>query len=419
MRVKCHSCAAGYTLPESKLRPGRRLQFSCRRCGARIQVAIPDKDEAEDAEEPAQSAARSRMGSSLSGLSERPRFAPARKPSSPAIAKVGAPVPAPSRPDTEAVKAREKERLAGSVKATRSEEAVRWFVANEDGSYKKWRASDLDVAMRGGLVAADTLVWRKGMAEWLPADETDEWRDIYEETAPDKAEEPAAPDDNLGAEQPAPTRAMSVVDDPPAEADTEPPDEPEDDADTDGAGHRFDQAATVAGAVRPKTNQRAVSLPIVRNRTSGAHEAADGRPQRGELRPRSGNADGFGGRPRSAGTPMDPGPRSRDDGNWAPATDTYTGPRGRLTHRIGSEGERASLLAHIDREQSLQRNLRRWQWISLATATGALLAFLLALYAMLGWQEAAQHAADCQATEVKSKAAAEGSDKGARKARRK
>ena len=419
MRVKCHSCAAGYTLPESKLRAGRKLQFSCRRCGARIQVEVPEQgQDGADTE-----LARSRLGSSLSGLSERPRFAPAVKdgaqpastgarrrvsgtqrqapsaPSEPVVRNEDALTAVPAaRESTDAVRQREESRLQDSVTATRSEQAVRWFVANEDGSYKKWRGADLEVAINGGLVGAETLVWRKGMAEWLPADETDEWRALYEQRGDAKPAAPEPPAEREAAEEAVePTQAMSTLDA------------------ADSAGHATvadshdpvaadDAAATVAGTSRPATDQRAVSLPIVRPRSgqrSPRRERSTGRAMADTHQPAThepaAGASGFAD-DRSGGTPIDPGAGGQDK-RWAPATDTYTGPRGRFTHRIGSESERAALLAHVDREQNLNRALRRWQWIALGTAGAALIAFMLAFYALIGWQGAAERAADRVVTE--------------------
>lgn len=425
MRVKCHNCTAGYTLPESKLKPGRRLQFSCRRCGSRIVVAVPDSGATE--------AVRSKIGSKLTGTGSaaigRPSFAPAARASSPAVRRASssenrrASVPSPaanaSRPafkaaaqsspavrereSTDAIRDREESRLAGSVSETRSEKSVRWFVANEDGSYKKWQARDLEVAIRGGLISPETLLWRKGMDGWLAADETPEWRQLYEETgSPDSTKPPA--DDRVpvgravsrvsGRVAIEARAAAEAADDVPSPRRATPHPDLMDEA-TDAAD---DEAhASVAGSATADEAQRSVSLPIVRPRqATGMRRSKLQRRQRdaSSLKPRGGDGDSFTNNDRSTGTPLDQGDRD-GSGKWAPATDTYTGPRGSHTHRIGSEGERAALLGHIEREQRLARSVRNWQWIALGTAAAATLAFVLCFYALLNWQRAAEAPLDC------------------------
>ncbi len=71
------------------------------------------------------------------------------------------------------------------------------------------------------------------------------------------------------------------------------------------------------------------------------------------------------------------------DSAWAPATDTYIGPRDRFTRRLGSDAQRQELLAQVDRERSMLRQLRFWQWIALGCACAAIVAFGLTVYALI------------------------------------
>jgi len=421
MRVKCQNCTAGYTLPEPKLKAGRRLQFSCRRCGSRIVVVVPEASE--DGEDAAAAPKKA--------VTSRPSFAPAPragrasgavaasggKPAGPGktgprrdkllsggrASPSGGVPSAPTREPTDAIRQREEKRLAGSVSQTRSEKSIRWFVANEDGSYKKWQARDLEVAIRGGLISPETLLWRKGMNGWIAADETPEWRQLYERHEP-RANESAPPQPAGPAADAADDRVPELPEERPGgdsqhlsganEA------EPTELSDVVRPGEAGDEDVSVAGAGRVNTGQRSIPMPVVQVDEPEDATPAPRRPNK--LRKRApkklrnaARKSGFHKAQRSGGTPMDRGEGPDGDKKWAPATDTYTGPRGNYTHRLGGEGERQALLAQVEREHGMQRSLRTWQWISLATAAGALIAFAFASYLLMNWQP---NGAECDCT---------------------
>ena len=132
MQVKCGQCNAGYTLPAERLVPGRRVQFACRHCGERIVVQVPN-DPAVVAAEVAPVVAQ-------------------RRPHDP-LARVLAEPQVEARPDE-----------------------PRWFVAAPDGSHRKLAESELEAEIRSGAVTPETLVWKKGLAEWLPAAGVERWQ---------------------------------------------------------------------------------------------------------------------------------------------------------------------------------------------------------------------------------------------------
>jgi len=127
MRVQCENCASTYTLPDSRLTPGRRVQFACRHCQHRIVVAIPDL--------------------------KTSNYTAAAQEAIAHVALVAARAQ-PPRP-----------------MAT----AVAWFVAGEDSQQNRMTEAGLAAAIAMGTVGPDTLVWRKGYAEWRRAGETEEW----------------------------------------------------------------------------------------------------------------------------------------------------------------------------------------------------------------------------------------------------
>lgn len=124
MRVQCEQCASTYTLPDSRLTPGRRVQFQCRHCQHRIVVAVPELAE--------------------SGA-------------------VSTPQPGVRQQDAAS------ERRPAAVPAM-------WFVVQGDGQQRL--ASDaVEAAIAAGSIGPDTLLWRKGFGEWKRAEDIPEWTD--------------------------------------------------------------------------------------------------------------------------------------------------------------------------------------------------------------------------------------------------
>ncbi len=113
MRVQCDQCASTYTLPDSRLTPGRRVQFLCRHCQHRIVVAVPEQ--AHSGEVPTAEVARAPTGAQ-----------------------------------------------------------AMWFVVLEQGQ-QRLGTDGVRAAIDGGTIGAETLMWRKGFGEWKRAGEIDEW----------------------------------------------------------------------------------------------------------------------------------------------------------------------------------------------------------------------------------------------------
>ena len=435
MQVKCGQCNAGYTLPAERLVPGRRVQFACRHCGERIVVQVPQ----EGADHAASSAA-----AAASSAPERRGPDPLARPL--AEPKVEA------RPDE-----------------------PRWFVAAPDGSHRKLAESELEAEIRTGAVTGDTLVWRKGLAEWLPAASTDRWQPLLSSlfVAPDAAtvDDPALAAAAIAA-SPSSQRMRRQTDlafasplpagPGPGVADDSYHDSLGGDAETrwgiaavgdDAAAEPSEQeaapaASQIAGLSGGDTSQAAVSLPVVRaarldapsaqrsrdrlserRMPSAGHRLAAHRAESGGRAPghdprltqsvNLGPVGGHGARHPLAGgpamapaamAPSGPPPHVREsggqgrdgaeagsDGLWAPATDTYVGPRDNFTRRLGSSSERELLLAHVERERNGQRELRRWQIATLGASCVAIIGLAIAGAAMLHARRTQQALAACTA----------------------
>ncbi len=426
MRVKCENCAAGYTLPASKLKPGRRVQFACRRCDHRIVIAVPEAA----ASAPA---SRSRVGASPEVTGARaPQPAssirrgvgtggePARRTTGGAKRRVPRRDPAGRHLSTRTPRATGAK---ASAPKTTTEPQVKWFVANPDGSHQRMLETEFRAKIESGDIGGDALVWRKGWPEWRPVDQAAEWQPVLARlaathaariTGPKKEDEPAAAEISS-------TRLVQMVEEqepeptPEPEPALEPGPEPEESPSLDVAADSDPELeedaelpddalltaepeakAPVEGLEHLKHSQRAVSLPIVRVPTSGkAVAAVRPKPLRSLRQTTSPNDSSLQrkaapsssrfatGRP-ATGTPID-GPQDEDalDSAWAPATDTYIGPRDRFTRRLGSDEQRQELLARVDRERSVLRQLRFWQWTALGCACAAIMAFSLTVYAMI------------------------------------
>lgn len=388
MHVRCEHCHAGYTLPAEKLTPGRRVQFNCRHCSQRIVVQVP-------AAEPVAEA------------------------------------PAPAADE------------------------VRWFVAAADGSYRKLADSELERAIAAGEIDAQQLIWSKGFDEWLPVSETTRWRDRFGGVAApapaDATSHDARPAAEAAAAESVPRRVRRTTEvglgeaaatgseplgdslqgaagpEPEATqlADAVAP-EPEDVTREQAVVGGEDDASlgqsTFAGVGSSDASQAAVSLPIVRAapppgradsglhrvrprlsprggaRRSGLHES---RPspaaQQPAAEPHSGHAHA---QPHPAGHPGG----AEGDLAWAPATDTYIGPRDNFTRRLGSAAERDALIAQVEAGRRHRSEIQRWQAVTIAACGVAFMALLLAAWAMLDRRaataalQACQHPPSTQAT---------------------
>lgn len=381
MHVRCEHCHAGYTLPAEKLTPGRRVQFNCRHCSQRIVVQVPAAEPVAEAPTPAA-------------------------------------------------------------------DEVRWFVAAADGSYRKLADSELERAIAAGEIDAQQLIWSKGFDEWLPVSETARWRERFgavDAPAPADAtshdarpvSEPAAADQvprrvrrttEVGLGEAAatgseplgePIHRAAAQPEPEATqlADALSP-EPEDVTreqavaggdDDDGLGQ-----STIAGVGSSDASQAAVSLPIVRaapppgRADSGLHRVRPRLSPRGAAR-RSGLQES---RPspavqqpvadaHSAHGHAQPHPAAHPgsaegDLAWAPATDTYIGPRDNFTRRLGSAAERDALIAQVEAGRRHRSEIQRWQAVTIAACGVAFLALLLAAWAMLDRRAATAALHACQ-----------------------
>lgn len=381
MHVRCEHCHAGYTLPAEKLTPGRRVQFSCRHCSQRIVVEVP-------AAEPVAEA------------------------------------PAPAADE------------------------VRWFVAAADGSYRKLADSELERAIATGEIDAQQLIWSKGFDEWLPVSETARWRDRFGRgAAPEPAD--ATAHDARPVAEPAPAeqvprrqrRSTEVglgeaaatgaepAEDPAHGAAAQP--EPEatqladalapealevtrEQAIVAGDDEAVLGQSTIAGVGSSDASQAAVSLPIVRtapppgradsglhrvrprlaprgaSRRSGLHES---RPSPAAQQPAAEAHPGHGhAQPHPAAHPGG----AEGDLAWAPATDTYVGPRDNFTRRLGSAAERDALIAQVEAGRRHRSEIQRWQVVTIAACGVAFLALLLAAWAMLDRRAATAALHACQ-----------------------
>lgn len=526
MRVKCESCAAGYTLPASKLKPGRRVQFACRRCGHRIVVAVPAPEDA------ARSASRSRIsgteqvtgsrqrgpasslragratggatGTGGGGAVVRPRGGGAHqarrktgggeRPVSGAASRTtgGEDKRGPRRDPLGRHLSARKPQTTGKPKGD-TETQVKWFVAHSDGSHRKMLGPELKVAIQSGELDGDALIWRKGWPEWRPASQAAEWQPLLSrlsaervarvarqkqalasssqsaarpavqrmgvDTAPDPEPEPVQREvsatrmvqvvDDAQASDPQATRSTepapeaaqqkaavieerrqparqdrghaesgtdaAAAPEPATRAEARQPAEPaepaEESTSLDVAARVEDElpedALLQQGSMDAEAgeqplsqddlqkSQRAVSLPIVRVKTGGqavvAGRSAPLRSRRDTASPKETAAQRrrtpsgrfAAGRPAS-GTPID-GQHDPDslDSAWAPATDTYIGPRDRFTRKLGSDEQRQELLARVEYERAMVRQLRFWQWIALGSACAAIFAFGLTVYALI------------------------------------
>lgn len=400
VRVQCEQCGSTYTLPDSRLQPGKRVQFACRHCQHRIVVSVPEGPAAGAASEQATPVAR-------------PASPQPARPASPQQALPGQParVPLPAN--------------------------VMWFVASPSGQQQRMGADGIQHGIATAAITADTLLWRKGMGEWLRAGDTPEWSASFEARPSTDAYAPAVPAQAkpaLAPTRPEPARPQ------PARSQPAPAPEPA----VAAGGH----VAGVASVHRDATSvdQRAVALPVIKveeaaaeTKPSPARPAGQSQGARssgletarpvGEIAKRAESsllragqaaARADDGRETAvhdviqpdriahAGKVLD----SKDKkGPWSPATDTYTGPRGNVTRRVPEDVRQAAMEAvdseadEADRQAEAQAatlaaveaGVRPWRTLAVGAAAAAVVALALAALAAIQWRQAARALDECQA----------------------
>ncbi len=243
---------------------------------------------------------------------------------------------------------------------------VMWFVVVGDGQ-QRMGAEAVAAAIAAGTIAADTLMWCKGMAEWKTAAEIEPWSTsiAHAQAGPGRTATPAYA-------HPEPAGLAPLRTDAPAGA---------------------SQVAGVASVFRasispPDQSQVAVALPVIRapvldtsarsakglqrlepssrERSEDARAVQDraGAPDRQSgdrprtlvdakpLEPRSGAGRSVP-RPELRNTRSDDRADALDaQSRWSPATDTWQGPK--VTRRV-HEGERQQLLQQVADDAALER----------------------------------------------------------------
>jgi len=155
MRVVCEKCSASYTLPDSRIVPGKQVQFTCRHCHARISVAVPLDVQGQQAAAAPQADSR------------------------------------PAAQDSQ-------------------EPAVTWFFAGKDDQPERMTHEEVAAGIADRTIRPQSLLWRRGMGEWLPASALPEWQGALAAAA--------APSHSVAAQVPpgrdAPSWQMRTTDDP-------------------------------------------------------------------------------------------------------------------------------------------------------------------------------------------------------------
>lgn len=346
MRVQCDRCGSSYTLPEERVAPGRRLQFQCRHCQNRIVVAVPEvvRADVETAPEPA-----------------------VRAMAAPAVA-------------------------AGAPPASR----VLWFVSSPAGQQQRMDTEGVRAAIGDGTVTRDNWVWKKGLAEWLRAGDCADFAPYFAPAAPPEMPQPTL--ESPAAQEPEPTLSGSVVElSRPAVV----------------SGSHIAGTASVHKGAGHNTDQRAVAMPIIRADEAGHVEPVrkDNAPRRTTSLPRpperpagqrretrnEGSLLRVHGDERELATATWDTVSGEEDpskGKWSPATDTYTGPKARLTRKVDDRDrnvavEWAEAMGRKDAERDLLLGqVRAWQRLAIAAVSAMGIILLVALLMTWKWREA-------------------------------
>lgn len=355
MRVTCDHCAASYTLPDSRLTPGRRVQFLCRHCQNRIIVDVPE------------------AGASGAETTQKPSVAP----------RIAQPLAA-ARPA----------KLSNNVM---------WFVVGADGQQQRIAADGVRQSIQQGEITADSLLWRRGMGEWLRAIEIAEWTSLFPAAVASAPVVFAA----VEALKPALNRTPSrpLLGESPCNISAE------------------IDVAKVAGAssvVRNLNNmhgdasQVAVAMPVIRFEAepvevpvqragSGLRRHEPG--QRANAQPRPVIANDT-----SLQDPLIQDSRGDPNSRWSPATDTYTGPRAAFTRRL-NEDLRQALLAEVDAKEADMRagiandQVQLWRRVATFALVAAAVSVLIALFAVIRWRSVNAELDACSSEHRQSDAA--------------
>ena len=149
--------------------------------------------------------------------------------------------------------------------------------------------------------------------------------------------------------------------------------------------------------VRPRLPDRRAQSGVQRAASSAVESAAAAEALRAPARRPESAAPGHGVVPGEASAIGDgrSAAGSDIDGAWAPATDTYVGPRDGFTRRVGDAQDRERLLAMVGAESRAQAELRRWQWIGLGASLAAIVGLAIGAWATVAARRAQQDRAAC------------------------
>jgi hypothetical protein len=403
MRVICEKCGSNYTLPDERLTPGRRVQFTCRHCQHRIVVEI-------------------------GGTAVAPASAVAAAPSperASAPLRAAADSAGPSRMATA---------QQGSAP---SPLGIVWFVAIDDDHQERMTSQNLRQGIADGAVTADTLVWRKGYSQWTAAAEAPEWAAAFRSAAMPalRSSPPPVPPPEPLHEGPGPTLASPLVAKRPT-GQVEQPSEAELRASgesmpivsvrTPDNGMQIAGMASVWRASPINTNhaaQKAVALPIIRMASARSQPIAATTPMPGQ-RPGGLVRRTDPPQPASPAAPVhreSPAPvpseetqmndlvpppdrkESAGESSWAPSTDTYTGPKGKLTRKI-DDHQRQALIQSVERQEFQQRleilqtETRSWQRLAMGLLVAFIVVLMLAVWAAVRWTATENDLKSCSAT---------------------
>jgi hypothetical protein len=375
LRVKCDNCGSSYTLPDSRLVPGKRVQFLCRNCQHKIVVEVP----AESVDAGATSVA-SVVRPPSGGHAPQPVAQPAARPR-PAAAPVPANrVPVRGTADPPATGAAPHLRQPPPARTSQPVPVnVMWFVASNGGQQQRMSADGVKAGIENGTVHADTLLWRKGYAEWTRAAETAEWGSHV--GRPVHRAQPAA--------QAAAGEHLSV------------------------------QVAAAASLHCTSSSQVAVALPVVRAPLGedAPHPVASTEAYHASNRPEPSprarlTHEMAGGAARPAAVP-DRAPRpylAREphgealnaQSRWSPATDTYTGQKGKFTRRISDEAMAAARLPDTDvgppdAETDVDPIARPWRMLAFGALFAAFAALTVSVLVVMRWRATVADLDECRA----------------------
>lgn len=352
MRVQCEQCGSSYTLPDSRLTPGRRVQFQCRHCQHRIVVAVPEQAHSGE-------------------------LHPAEAVSPPQ----GARVPAGAQ--------------------------VMWFVVLEEGQ-QRLSSDGVRAAIDGGTIGPETLMWRKGFGEWKRAGEIEEWSAAVQ-GAHSGAPRSATPAYSQPPEIAAPPMlAPALI--APANGHVSAVQVAGAASIFRGHPHPSDpsQIAVAMPVIRPTSEPTGHGQESRKGLQRLEPRGAPTSLRRETARPKDdAKARTLDASPARGNESSDRGPGDGGKGRWHPATDTWTGPKGNVTRRVPEE-QRQALLRQVAEDDAEQRvadatetgaaaraDARLWRMVAAAALAAALVAAAVALFAIVKWREVDAELAAC------------------------